>query len=278
MSFLTSTRARTRSVGGVTRRAAEYWSSVTETWLQAHPQRLWRVHTDTLLSDFLEHQLAGRKVECILKTDLFDEVVNAGLFPCLASHALTVVGIDISSVTVQAAQARHPSLQAACADVLRLPFADRSFDLVVSNSTLDHFADLNNLVVGLSELHRVLRPGGELLLTLDNLANPIIAIRNALPFPMLNRLGLVPYYVGATCGPVRLLRLLLQSNFEVRAVGTLEHSPRVLTVALAGILERHASPALQTRFIEWLRGWERLSTWPGRFLTGHYITVSAIKA
>jgi len=278
MSFSTPNKPRTRSTDGKTRPAATYWSTVAESWLQARPQRLWHAHTDRLYSDFIEHRLAGRQVQRILKTDLFDEGVSMGLFPCLASHAPTVVGIDISAAIVQAAQTRHSTLQAAGADVRRLPFADRSFDLVVSNSTLDHFADLSDVLVALSELHRVLRPGGELLLTLDNLANPIVAIRNVLPFRMLNRLGLVPYYVGATCGPARLRKLLLRSNFDVHAVGTLEHSPRFLAVALAGFLERHASPAVQTRYIEWLRGWQRLSGWPLPFLTGHYISVSAIKA
>jgi len=256
---------------------AEHWSAVAETWLRARPQRLWHVHTDKLYSGFLGSWLEDRQFDRILKTDLFDEGVGTGLFPCLASHAATVVGIDISPMIVQSAVAHHPSLRGTGADVRRLPFADQSFDVVVSNSTLDHFDDLDDVVAGLSELHRVLKSGGRLLLTLDNLANPIIAVRNALPFAMLNRIGLVPYYVGATCGPSRLRNLLVQSNFDVQAVGTLEHSPRFLTTALAGILERHASPAVQTRYVEWLGGWQRLAAWPLPFLTGHYISVCATK-
>mgnify|MGYP006138370175 CR=1 FL=1 len=36
------------------------------------------------------------------------------------------------------------------------------------------------------------------------LINPVVRLRNALPFGLLRRTGLVPYYVGATCGPRRL--------------------------------------------------------------------------
>ena len=41
----------------------------------------------------------------------------------------------------------------------RLPFADASFDLVVSAMSFDHWADQE---LGLAECARVLRPGGSL--------------------------------------------------------------------------------------------------------------------
>ena len=37
-------------------------------------------------------------------------------------------------------------------------------------------------------------PAVDPILTLDNLANPVVAIRNALPFPLIRRLGLTPYH------------------------------------------------------------------------------------
>jgi demethylmenaquinone methyltransferase/2-methoxy-6-polyprenyl-1,4-benzoquinol methylase len=45
------------------------------------------------------------------------------------------------------------------ADVLRLPFAEASFDLAVSAFG---FRNLVNYRAGLQEIHRVLRPGGEI--------------------------------------------------------------------------------------------------------------------
>jgi len=42
----------------------------------------------------------------------------------------------------------------------RLPFADGSFDLAVSNTVFEHVEDLE---AALSEIHRVLRPGGRLV-------------------------------------------------------------------------------------------------------------------
>ncbi len=62
-----------------------------------------------------------------------------------------------------------------------LPFPDGAFDRVFSNSTLDHFDSRDDIREALRELARVLHPEGELLLTLDNLANPVVRLRNALP-------------------------------------------------------------------------------------------------
>ena len=67
-------------------------------------------------------------------------------------------------------------------------------------STLDHFEDAAQIEVALGELHRVLRPGGHLVLTLDNPANPLIRLRNALPEAWARRTGLSPFAVGATLG------------------------------------------------------------------------------
>ena len=90
--------------------------------------------------------------------------------------------VDLAPTTVQAALNRYHGLRALAADVRRLPFADGDFDTVVSNSTLDHFKTSAELADSIKELSRVLRPGGELYLTLDNPSNPLIALRNALPF------------------------------------------------------------------------------------------------
>ncbi len=56
----------------------------------------------------------------------------------------------------------HPGntvLNFAQADAARLPFADRAFDAVISNHSLEHFHDLAG---SLSEIGRVLKPSGAL--------------------------------------------------------------------------------------------------------------------
>jgi SAM-dependent methyltransferase len=168
-------------------------------------------------------------------------------------------------------------LQVVGADVRCLPFASGSFDVIVSPSTLDHFAVSHEIVASLRELWRVLRTGGQLLLTLDNLANPAVALRNTLPFRLLHRLGIVPYYVGATYTPRRLRHILQGVGFEVLEVDAVMHCPRILVVMMAQMLEGRLGPETQRRFARYLMAFERLSCWPTRFLTGYFIAVRAMK-
>lgn len=254
-----------------------YWDVVGEAWRRTNPQPLWRAHSDAVNTALLARWLPNARVARLLKTDLFDEALSDGLYPQLTQCAQRIVGIDIAASIVGAEWSRYPRLQVAMADVRCLPFASSSFDVVVSNSTLDHFSTSHEIVVGLRELWRVLRAGGQLLLTLDNLANPIITVRNFLPFQLLNWLGLVPYYVGATHGPRSLRRIVQEVGFEVQAVEAIMHCPRVLVVALGRLIEGRLGPASQRRFWRGLMAFERLACWPTRFLTGHFIAINAIK-
>lgn len=257
---------------------ASYWDSVAQAWQEEHPQALWRVHSDAVYSALFAQWLPDHTVERLLKTDLFDETYGQGLYPLLASRAEVVMGTDLATLTVRAARSRHSDLIGMEADVRRLPFADDTFDVIVSNSTLDHFESLDQLLVGLAELYRVLASGGQLLLSLDNLANPAIAVRNALPSRLMERLRtVVPYYVGATCGPGRLQRVLREVGFEVVEVTALMHHPSILAVAMARLLQRRASPATRRRFLRLLMSLEHLSRLPTRFVTGHYVAVRAVK-
>jgi SAM-dependent methyltransferase len=225
----------------------------------------------------LARWLPDGRVERLLKTDLFDEALSDGLYPQLRQRAQHIVGIDISAAIVSAEWSEYPHLQVAKADVRCLPFAAGTFDVVVSNSTLDHFHTSDEIVMSLREIRRVLRPGGHLLLTLDNLANPLIALRNALPFPLLNWLGLVPYYVGVTHGPRSLRRVVQEAGFEVQSVEAIMHCPRVLIVALDRLLEGRLGAAMQRRFWRGVMAFERLAGWPTRFVTGHFIAINAVK-
>ena len=135
----------------------------------------------------------------------------------------------------------------------------------------------HEIMVSLHEIHRVLKIGGRLIITLDNLANPVIALRSILPFSLLNRLGLVPYYVGATLSPSHLCRILEKSGFKVAEIDAVMHCPRVLAVAMASILQKYAGAKTQKRFLRALTAFEHLSRFPTRFLTGYFVAVKAIK-
>ena len=76
----------------------------------------------------------------------------------------TVTGVDVSTEALSLAGER-PGLRLACASVEALPFADASFDLVLSNDVLCHLGVANDRAA-VREFTRVLRPGGVLFLQL----------------------------------------------------------------------------------------------------------------
>jgi SAM-dependent methyltransferase len=83
-------------------------------------------------------------------------------------HGLDVTGVDLDPDMIERARANvaalpnggGPGPSFAVGDAALLPFADRSFDLVVSTLSLHHWADP---AAGLAEIGRVLRPGGRAL-------------------------------------------------------------------------------------------------------------------
>jgi len=79
---------------------------------------------------------------------------------------LKVTGLDISEVTLTIAKRNWPSdeydnLEFLVADAQQLPFSDSSVDFIVSSLSLHHWQDARK---ALSEIYRVLMPGGRFLI------------------------------------------------------------------------------------------------------------------
>jgi SAM-dependent methyltransferase len=168
--------------------------------------------------------------ERILKTDLFEEAfgedrVLPGLFP----GARIVAGIDISFSTAREAARRFSELagRVAVSDVRRCGFGSGAFDLVLSTSTLDHFVCRDEFLQAVAELSRVLRPGGLLILTLDNPWNPLYA-----PLRWLSRITRFPFFLGYTPSMRTLKTDLRDAGFDVEEHDWLLHNPRLLSTIL----------------------------------------------
>lgn len=106
----------------------------------------------------------------------------------------------------------------------RMPFADDSFDLVVVLDLLEHVRDDRGLV---AELHRILRPGGRLIVNVPHAGPSVLG-------PLQRRLGQTderhghvrPGYTPATLarlldGPFRLVRLRSYSRLLCQTIDTL---------------------------------------------------------
>jgi ubiquinone/menaquinone biosynthesis C-methylase UbiE len=101
-------------------------------------------------------QASGRTLEVAIGTGL-----NLGLYPT----AVPLTGVDISAgmlgVAAKRAAAEQVSVELVQADAQQLPFGDARFDTVVCTLALCAVPDQAAVV---AEMHRVLVPGGRLLL------------------------------------------------------------------------------------------------------------------
>ena len=146
----------------------------------------------------------------------------------LARRGFAVVGVDVAEEPLRRARAREPALQLRIVPAEgRWPLADASFDLVWAGETIEHVADT---VGWLSEVHRVLRAGGRLLLStpahgrLRMLALALSGTRFDRHFdPRADHLR---FYSRRTLA--RLLADLGFREIEVRGAGGIPLAPRLL--------------------------------------------------
>ncbi|MFH1153276.1 MAG: methyltransferase domain-containing protein [Pseudomonadota bacterium] len=253
----------------------DYWEDIFHSCQQDTSNQLWRDHSDAVNLLLLSQWLPREKVDRLLKTDLFDELYGVGLLPDLQRYARKVFGIDLSYAATFSG--REGSAVTLTADTRSLPFADGSFDIIVSPSTLDHFETTDEIRVSLEEFHRVLKSGGQLILTMDNPGNPAIALRNRMPHRLLKLAGIVQYKAGRTLTKEQILSLLSAMGFEVDDMMTIMHCPRAIAVALSRIIQNHAPALSRERFLVRMMGFERIASWPTRFFTGYFIAVRAFK-
>ncbi|HWF66027.1 MAG TPA: class I SAM-dependent methyltransferase [Acidobacteriaceae bacterium] len=86
------------------------------------------------------------------------------LMSIILNHAgwRDIVGVDIDPQETALAKGRGIYKEVIDASGNELPFSDRRFDFVFSNSVLEHIPDIDGV---LDEIARVLRPGGRFLFT-----------------------------------------------------------------------------------------------------------------
>jgi SAM-dependent methyltransferase len=213
----------------------------------------------------------------LLKTDLFEEAHGADqcLFE-LPFNGLRL-GIDISyAITRRARQQATGRSVASCAlltgDVLNLPLRDGSLDVIVSNSTLDHFADPRLIATALGEFYRVLKQGGTLLVTLDNPHSLSYLVAR---FKRILRPD--PYFLGHTLSVRALTTVLTKIGYRVTDTTAILHGLENHSSAAMRIAGRVGGSRLTSAIGAGLRVIERLEAAPTRYLTGAFIAVRAVK-
>lgn len=125
------------------------------------------------------------------------------------------VGVDAAVRMLEVAHAARPGLPLAAAEVLDLPFRDETFDLVVANFALPYFRKLDT---SLFEIRRVLRPGGQIAVSVytaheDDLTRTWRLLAEEAVGPDVLRAGIkeeVPW--AATLGDAKRLEAVLRDD------------------------------------------------------------------
>ncbi|MCP3951848.1 MAG: class I SAM-dependent methyltransferase [Desulfobacterales bacterium] len=255
----------------------EYWDTVSDHWLKSRPDRLWRRHSDAVNTRLLTRWFPDQSTGVFLKTDIFDEITGDGILPNSDVRGWALAGIDISEKILQTARRRGSQLALAATDVRQLPFREATVDVIFSNSTLDHFATKQEIKASIVELCRVLKPGGHLILTIDNPINPVLILRDIIPDSILNRFKIVPYFTGQTLSPGDLRRLFSGLRCEILTCSSVLHCPRFLAVNLARFLDWIAPRRFRARYLELLMRFELLESLPTRYLTGYFTSICCRK-
>jgi len=111
---------------------------------------------------------ALRHLQPIAGRDFLDLGCGAGWATRLAmvqGNAKHAVGLDFSRTALVLARKHSPQILWVQADGTALPLADRSFDRLFCNGSLEHFPDVAK---GLREIARILRNGATAVLIVPN--------------------------------------------------------------------------------------------------------------
>ena len=120
-----------------------------------------------------------------------DRVLDIGCGEGSFAAALAGAGAQVTMADVAKGALERASIGAPDADAVLLvedqplPFAEGAFDIVWCGETLEHVADATGLA---TELRRVLRPGGTLLVTTPNQPQLAVALEALAGRPLEERL------------------------------------------------------------------------------------------
>ncbi len=110
----------------------------------------------TFLKDWVQLDPSSTVLDVACGTGAFERLV------LLEQPTQSIVGVDLSDRMLEIAAQKcrgYPNVAFENASVMALPFADRSFDVVVSASAFHYF---ENPTAALMEMRRVLKSDGEL--------------------------------------------------------------------------------------------------------------------
>lgn len=167
--------------------------------------------------EIFKNMLAGRKVLDV------GCATGAIMRPLVGLHEIH--GVDICAPYVQAAVKAGVKAVTHDIDAGPLPYPDKTFDAIFCGETIEHYVDTDWLM---SEINRVLKPGGVLVITFPN-------VRTALGLAMLLLLDVPPMFAARYRAShvrdftLRTIKMAFSNNgFSVnQCLGTSFYLPRI---------------------------------------------------
>ena len=122
----------------------------------------------------------------------------------LLNSGADVTAIDVSEEMINIAKNKFPKIKTEIADVNKLPFKDGSFDFVVASFLIVHLRDLTTTF---DEVYRILKDGGEFVLTnINQRKAPKLELKNG------NTIVIQSYYHR----PEDVIKALEHSFFKIK--------------------------------------------------------------
>lgn len=213
----------------------------------------------------------------ILKTDLYEEAFREGdfIFWFLEQNA-NVYGMDISYNIANKAKAHSKDYNVyfkncIVSDIRGCSFKDESFDLIISNSTIDNLAPCD-VSKALLELRRILKPEGILILTIDNKNNPLYFLGY-----LAEKLLKTNKYYQSRCYSVgETVSLAKKNNFIVLEISAIVHIPTPFN-KIALLLEKMGIKTIEKSIGQLVELFSKLGDRRTQFLTGWFLALKLKK-
>lgn len=255
-------------------KSGDYWddcSDKMETFYVDNPFFQYKKRELLRLSEKWGQEKLSQK---ILKTDLYEEALGYDHFLFdLAKNNDQVYGIDISPKIVELAAKRGKQLgllpHLLAEDVKNLSFKDKSFDLIISNSTLDHFPEID---VALKELNRILKDDGVLILTLHNRNNPLIALL----YGTMNLMKRYQVYAEGTYSLRQTKKLMKEAGFVPTDSTGIINIPPVLPTFINLCYRKNILKKTLQKTVDFFEFVGKKNT-PLNYVTGYLIAVRGTK-
>lgn len=164
------------------------------------------------------------------------EGYGANMIADVAAH---VIGLDYDASAVAHVRARYPRVEMIQGNLAALPLDDTSVDVVVNFQVIEHLWDQAQF---LRECLRVLRPGGELL----------ISTPNRITFSPGRDTPLNPFHTREL-DAAELTELLAEAGFRVETMTGVQHGP-----ALTALDTKHGGSFIDAQIERALAG----QPWP----------------